>query len=30
MIYMHIQGFPSDSDGKEPACNAADPGMIPG
>ena len=23
-------GFPSDADGKEPACNARDPGLIPG
>ena len=23
-------GFPGDSDGKEPACNAADLGLIPG
>ena len=23
-------GFPGGSDGKEPACNAADPGLIPG
>ena len=23
-------GFPSGSDGKEPACNAGDPGLIPG
>ena len=24
------KGFPSDSDGKEPTCNAGDPGLIPG
>ena len=23
-------GFPGDSDGKEPACNVGDPGLIPG
>ena len=23
-------GFPGDSDGKESACNAGDPGLIPG
>ena len=23
-------GFPVDSDGKEPACNVGDPGLIPG
>ena len=23
-------GFPDGSDGKEPACNAGDPGLIPG
>ena len=23
-------GFPGDSDGKEPACNGGDPGLIPG
>ena len=23
-------GFPSDSNGKESACNAGDPGLIPG
>ena len=27
MLYMH---FPSGSDGKESACNAGDPGLIPG
>ena len=25
-----ISGFPDSSDGKEPACNAGDPGLIPG
>ena len=25
-----IEGFPSDSVGKESACNAGDPGLIPG
>ena len=25
-----IKGFPSSSDGKESACNAGDPGSIPG
>ena len=25
-----IWGFPGDSDGKESACNAEDPGLIPG
>ena len=24
------KGFPGGSDGKEPACNAGDPGSIPG
>ena len=24
------KGFPDDSDGKESACNAGDPGSIPG
>ena len=24
------RGFPGGSDGKEPACNAGDPGLIPG
>ena len=28
---MHINmGFPGGSDGEESACNAADPGLIPG
>ena len=25
-----VTGFPSGSDGKESACNAGDPGLIPG
>ena len=25
-----VMGFPDDSDGKESACNARDPGSIPG
>ena len=25
-----MQGFPGDSDGKESACNAGDPGLVPG
>ena len=32
-IYMHIyiyMGFPGGSDGKTSACNAGDPGLIPG
>ena len=29
MNYSH-QGFPGGSDGKESACNAGDPGLIPG
>ena len=28
-IYIY-QGFPDGSDGKESACNAGDPGSIPG
>ena len=28
--HMVILGFPGDSDGKESACNAGDPGSIPG
>ena len=27
---LEIQGFPGGSDGKESACNAGDPGSIPG
>ena len=31
MTEEHIQlGFPGGSDGKESACNAGDPGLIPG
>ena len=31
-IWVQIQslGFPGGSDGKEPTCNAGDPGSIPG
>ena len=32
-IYSHLitnRGFPGSSDGKESACNAGDPGLIPG
>ena len=29
-INVYIRGFPSGSDGKESACNARDPGSIPG
>ena len=25
-----MQGFPGDSDGKESACSAGDPGLVPG
>ena len=25
-----MSGFPGDSDGKESACNAGDPGSVPG
>ena len=28
-ILLADSGFPGDSDGKEPACNAGDPGSIP-
>ena len=27
---MHTKGFPGSSGGKESACNAGDPGSIPG
>ena len=27
---METAGFPGGSDGKESACNAGDPGLIPG
>ena len=30
MSIGNSRGFPGDSDGKEPACNAGDPGLIPG
>ena len=30
MIFIYIHGFPGGSDGKESACNAEDPGSIPG
>ena len=30
LIYTLILGFPSVSDGKESACSAGDPGLIPG
>ena len=30
MSIGNLRGFPGDSDGKEPACNAGDPGLIPG
>ena len=34
-MFVHIytytyMGFPGGSDGKEPACNAGDPGSVPG
>ena len=32
-MYLHTyvsMGFPGGSDGKESACNAGDPGLIPG
>ena len=29
-IHLYIRGFPSDSDGKESACNAGGPGSVPG
>ena len=28
--YIERRGFPGDSDGKASACNAGDPGSIPG
>ena len=28
-MYAHIWGFPGSSAGKESACNAGDPGLIP-
>ena len=30
MLYIYIGGFPGGSDGKESACSAGDPGLIPG
>ena len=30
VLYLNIWGFPGGSDSKEPACNAGDPGSIPG
>ena len=30
VIWWLIVGFPRGSDGKEPICNAGDPGLIPG
>ena len=30
IIYSYWLGFPGGSDGKESACNAGDPGSIPG
>ena len=30
MFVSHSVGFPGGSDGKESACNARDPGLIPG
>ena len=30
LCYNYIYGFPGGSDGKESACNARDPGSIPG
>ena len=30
-LSLHLfKGFPGGSDGKEPACNAGEPGSIPG
>ena len=29
-IFDSVQSFPGDSDGKQSACNAGDPGSIPG
>ena len=29
-VYFYVLAFPGGSDGKEPACNAGDPSMIPG
>ena len=30
MTYIFLQGFPGGPDSKESACNAGDPGWIPG
>ena len=30
LIYTSVKGFSVGSDGKESACNAGDPGLIPG
>ena len=30
MLYIHSRDFPGSSVGKESACNAGDPGSIPG
>ena len=30
MVITTLMGFPGGSDGKESACNAGDPGLIPG
>ena len=30
MFSVSYLGIPVDSDGKEPACNVGDPGLIPG
>ena len=30
LVIYNISGFPDGSDGKESACNAGDPGSIPG
>ena len=30
LVLYPLWGFPGGSDGKEPACNAGDPGSIPG
>ena len=29
-IYSHLKGFPGSSAGKESACHAGDPSLIPG
>ena len=29
-LFKYLEGFPGSSDGKESACNAGDPGLIPG